>query len=60
MSGQFGVQLLASVITAVYTAVVSYAILRGVAAALGGLRVESEEETRGLDLSLHDESGYNN
>jgi Amt family ammonium transporter len=56
---QLGVQLLACVITAAYTAVASYAILRGVGAALGGLRVEGDEETRGLDLSLHDESGYN-
>jgi Amt family ammonium transporter len=27
--------------------------------AVVGLRVTSEEETMGLDLSLHDERGYN-
>ncbi|MEN8162418.1 MAG: ammonia channel protein, partial [Myxococcota bacterium] len=59
IAGQFGIQLAACLIAAAYTAAASYAILRGVAAALGGLRVEDDEETRGLDLSMHDESGYN-
>jgi Amt family ammonium transporter len=37
----------------------TWALLRLVSAWLGGLRVDIESETRGLDLSLHDESGYN-
>jgi Amt family ammonium transporter len=59
IGGQFGIQLAACVITVVYTAVASWAILRGVSAALGGLRVEPDVENRGLDISMHDESGYN-
>jgi ammonia channel protein AmtB len=30
-----------------------------VSAALGGLRVDPDDENRGLDISMHDESGYN-
>jgi len=59
MAGQVGTQLIACVITVAYTGGVSWALLRGVSAALGGLRVDTDSETRGLDLSLHDESGYN-
>jgi Amt family ammonium transporter len=55
---QLGVQLTAAVITVVYTAVVTLAVLK-LADALVGLRVEEEEESRGLDLSMHDEVGYN-
>jgi Amt family ammonium transporter len=59
IAGQLGVQLLACAITAAYTAAVSFGLLRLVSAGLGGLRVDAESEMRGLDLSLHDEAGYN-
>jgi Amt family ammonium transporter len=59
IAGQLGTQLLACTIAAVYTAVVSYGLLRLVSALLGGLRVDADSEVRGLDLSLHDEAGYN-
>jgi Amt family ammonium transporter len=59
IAGQLGVQLLACVIAAAYTAAVSFGLLRLVSAGLGGLRVDAESEMRGLDLSLHDEAGYN-
>jgi Amt family ammonium transporter len=59
IAGQFGVQLAACVITALYTAAASWAILRGVSAALGGLRADPDQENRGLDITMHDESGYN-
>jgi Amt family ammonium transporter len=55
---QLGVQLLAASITVVYTAAVSFALLKGIDAAIG-LRVDAEGEVRGLDLTLHDEVGYN-
>jgi Amt family ammonium transporter len=58
IGGQFFKQLTACVAVAAYTAVASWALLRLVGAAVG-LRVDAESETRGLDLSLHDESGYN-
>ena len=57
MGAQFGTQLIAAVITIVYTGVVSWAILKGVDAAVG-LRVNDEDETMGLDVALHGESGY--
>lgn len=48
---------MAAVATIVYTAVVTFVILQAVEAMLG-LRVTDDEESRGLDLSLHEESGY--
>jgi Amt family ammonium transporter len=55
---QVGVQLVCASIAVVYTAIVTWGILKALDASLG-LRVEEEAETRGLDLSLHDEVGYN-
>lgn len=42
----------------VYTVVASFVILKLVDA-LVGLRVDEEQESSGLDLALHNESGYN-
>jgi Amt family ammonium transporter len=55
--GQFVIQLIAVVATAGYSFVVSYILLRIVAATVG-LRVSAEDESVGLDLSQHSESGY--
>jgi Amt family ammonium transporter len=55
---QLGTQLFACLITIVYTGAVSFGLLKAIDAWLG-LRVDAETETRGLDLSLHEESGYN-
>ncbi len=44
--------------TVVYTAIVTYVILKLIDM-LMGLRVSDEEETVGLDLALHNERGYN-
>ncbi len=57
IGSQVGIQLFAAVVTAVYTAVASFAILKGVDAIVG-LRVAEEEETQGLDTVLHAEVGY--
>jgi len=57
IGSQVGTQLFAAVITVVYTAVASFAILKGVDAVVG-LRVSPEEETQGLDTVLHAEVGY--
>lgn len=57
MSSQLQVQLIGVVSTLVYTVVITYLLLKLVGA-LVGLRVDSEEETYGLDLSQHDERGY--
>jgi len=58
IGSQLVVQVSAGLGTALYTAVVSYLILKGIEGGLG-LRVEDEDEVRGLDVSLHEESGYN-
>lgn len=56
-STQLGVQALAIVMTAVWTAVISFLILK-LAAALTGLRVDPEDENEGLDLTSHGERAY--
>jgi Amt family ammonium transporter len=57
MGSQVGVQLLGVIATVVFTAVVTFVILKLVDAVLG-LRVTDEEETEGLDINQHDERGY--
>ncbi|MCP4006537.1 MAG: ammonium transporter [bacterium] len=58
IGAQFAAQFTAALITIVYTVVASYAILKIVDAVLG-LRVDEQDETRGLDISQHEETGYN-
>ncbi len=55
--GLFLIQLKATVITIVYSFVVSWALLKIVDAFMG-LRVSENEERIGLDLTQHRESGY--
>lgn len=57
IGGQLLVQATGVVSTFVYTAVVTWAILKLVDMMIG-LRVDGDEETQGLDLVLHDERGY--
>jgi len=58
MSEQLGVQLLGVAVTFVYTAIVTYILLVVTGILTSGLRVTKDEETQGLDLSLHEEDGY--
>ena len=58
MASQVGVQVLGALSTLIYTAVLSWIILRLVGA-ISPLRVSEEDETVGLDISQHNESGYN-
>jgi Amt family ammonium transporter len=58
IGAQLGRQFIGVVVTFVYSGVVSFAVLKLIDATLG-LRVTAEEESDGLDLSLHDERGYN-
>jgi Amt family ammonium transporter len=58
IAGQLLTQATACLAVAAYTALMSWVLLRAIGATLG-LRVDTESETRGLDLSLHDEAGYN-
>ena len=54
---QLGVQFYAAVFAIVYTAVISFIILKFVDL-LVGLRISDEEEIQGLDVTDHGESGY--
>lgn len=58
MAEQVGVQLVGIFSTLIYTAVVTYIILKLVGLMTGGLRVSEEQEVNGLDQSDHEESGY--
>ncbi len=58
MGTQVWIQTKGVMITLVYTAVASYIILKILDWVIG-LRVTEEQETQGLDISLHDERGYN-
>ncbi len=58
IGAQLGRQFVGVVVTFIYSGVVSFVVLKVIDATLG-LRVTAEEESDGLDLSLHDERGYN-
>jgi Amt family ammonium transporter len=57
MGSQFTVQLTGVVAVVVYTAIVSFVIIK-VTQAISGLRASEDDETIGLDLSEHGERGY--
>jgi Amt family ammonium transporter len=56
-AGLLGVQAIAVAVTAVFSFIVSLVLLKLVDATLG-LRVDVEEESTGLDLTQHSETGY--
>ena len=56
---QVGVQSLAVVVTIIWSAGLSYLILKGLDIVIG-LRVSEDEEVQGLDIILHEETGYHN
>jgi len=58
MVQQVWAQLLSIVITIVWSGVLSFIILK-IVDAIVGLRVEGDDEMMGLDLSQHNERGYN-
>ena len=58
IGSQVGRQFIGVLVTFVYSAIVSYVVLKIIGATIG-LRVTADEETEGLDLVLHDERGYN-
>ncbi|MBF0124906.1 MAG: ammonium transporter, partial [Magnetococcales bacterium] len=58
MASQVTIQLISIVATVIYCGVVSFVLLKLIDL-LVGLRVTDEQETIGLDISLHDERGYN-
>ena len=56
---QLGVQMIGIFATFVYTAVVSLVLLKLVDMLTKGIRVTAEHEQQGLDISSHEERGYN-
>ncbi|RYZ86975.1 MAG: ammonium transporter, partial [Moraxellaceae bacterium] len=55
---QLQVQLIGIISTLVFTVAVTYLLLKLTSVLTGGLRVSKDEESLGLDLSLHEEDGY--
>lgn len=58
ISDQLWVQIVGIIATIIYTAVVSYLLLKMTSLLTSGLRVSKEEETQGLDIITHEERGY--
>ncbi len=58
MGGQVAAQLMSIGVTVVYCGVVSFILLKVIDVILG-LRVTGDQENQGLDLTLHEETGYN-
>jgi len=58
MGAQVWVQFIGVAATFVYTAVVSYILLKIVGWLTDGIRVDEESEVEGLDIVLHEEVGY--
>ncbi len=57
MGSQLMVQVTGVVAIGLYTGVLTWVIVKGVAATMG-LRVDADEEQMGLDITGHDEKGY--
>jgi Amt family ammonium transporter len=57
IGSQFTVQAVGFIATLVWSAVVSYIIIKVVAAVVG-LSVGEDEELEGLDITVHGEKGY--
>jgi len=58
ISSQLGVQAIGVVAVLAWTAIATFVILL-VVKAICGLRVDEQEETEGLDITQHEETGYN-
>jgi ammonium transporter, Amt family len=58
MMGQLGVQFIGAAATVVWCAIATFVILK-VVNLFVPLRVSAEDENQGLDISQHDERGYN-
>jgi Amt family ammonium transporter len=57
MGGQVSVQVIGILATIGFTAVATFVVLKIVQASVG-LRVEGEQEMQGLDITMHEERGY--
>jgi Amt family ammonium transporter len=57
MGDQLAVQVIGIIATIIFTAVVTWVLLK-IVDAITGLRVSEEEEIQGLDINSHEERGY--
>ncbi|MBU3069860.1 ammonium transporter [Aestuariicella sp. G3-2] len=55
---QLKAQVIGVVVAFVYTAVLTFVLLKLTSVLTGGIRVSAETETAGLDITSHEESGY--
>lgn len=58
MWAQVKVQLIGMVAVGAYTAAATWAIIKVTGLCTNGIRVSPEDESQGLDISLHEEAGY--
>lgn len=58
IGGQLYAQSIGVVATVVYTAVATFVIVKITGLLTSGIRVDKDVETQGLDIALHEESGY--
>jgi Amt family ammonium transporter len=58
IGAQLRAQVLGVVVTVVWSGAISYLLLKGIDKVIG-LRVSAQDETEGLDVTQHDEQGYN-
>ena len=58
IASQLGIQIMGVLVIGVYTAVITWGLLKITSLLTKGLRVSDDEEREGLDLVSHDERGY--
>lgn len=58
IGSQVGVQLTGIAATVIYTAIVTFVLLKVVGALTSGIRISEDQEQKGCDISDHDEQGY--
>ena len=58
ISSQVSIQVIGILATAIYTALVTFILLKIVGILTSGIRVTDEQEQIGCDITDHDEKGY--
>jgi Amt family ammonium transporter len=58
IAASVGNQAVGVVSVVVYTALLTFIVIKITGFITSGIRVDKDEETQGLDLVLHEESGY--
>lgn len=58
IASQLGVQVIGILATGIYTAILTFALIKLVGVITSGIRITEDEEQKGLDITAHDEKGY--